>query len=84
MTPDYDYGAHTQILLFFCFMFMLCYCHDQKTGIAFTGIYWHAQISVPKISTSISKTACINPWYVHRRCFDVEKTALKQLCQYLL
>lgn len=22
--------------------------------------------------------------YAHRRCFDIEKTILKQLCQYLL
>ena len=26
----------------------------------------------------------IESTYVHRRCFDVDKTALKQLCQYLL
>ena len=52
------------------FLLLLCsyYCYDQKTGIAFTGSYnfikiefGHAQISVPKINTPMSKTACINP-----------------------
>ena len=62
-------------------MFMLCYWFDQKTRIAYLVViilfkveFGHAQISLPKIVTPISKTACIKPrkqiyvgfWYLYQ------------------
>ena len=79
MIPDYDYEVQTSNKLDLLCIFsllcschrccLLCYCCDQKTGIAFTGSFnftlnmkiTNAQISRPKIDISMLKTACTNP-----------------------
>ena len=45
-------------------MFILCYWFDQKTGLCLLIKFGHAQISVPKMSIPISKTASVKPWFI--------------------
>ena len=64
MIQNYDYEVQTSYTLYLFFIFLsLClyYVTDLIKKLIKFG---HAQISVPKMSIPISKTASVKPWFI--------------------
>ena len=77
-TPHYIYFLFSRyyihiMLLIWSKKLELCL---MVVSVLFDIKFGYAQISVPKISTSMSKTACINPWYWWKILFFRKRWAL--------
>ena len=82
MIMESKQAVHLRI--FYYFSFLCSYYVGDLISFKFTVFkfkFWHTQVSVLKIGIPMSKTACINPWFLN---FIEEHKVLSQIKNWAL